>query len=69
MFPDPTTLGATRVAELGDAALFSISIPVSILGIVVAVWRFIIYYINLVIGGFVSLKILKNVVFFRDSNN
>jgi len=65
----PTTPGATGVAELGGAALFSIFVPVSILGIVVAVWRFIIYYINLVIGGFVSLKILKNVDLFGDSNN
>jgi glycosyltransferase 2 family protein len=36
-------------------------VPVSILGVVVAAWRLITYYLNLVIGGVVSVKILKDV--------
>lgn len=57
----PVTPGASGIAELGGAALFGILVPVSILGIVVAAWRLITYYLNLVIGGVVSIKILKDV--------
>jgi uncharacterized protein (TIRG00374 family) len=57
----PITPGASGIAELGGAALFGILVPVSILGVVVAAWRLITYYLNLVIGGVVSIKILKDV--------
>ncbi len=57
----PITPGASGIAELGGAALFGILVPVSILGVVVAAWRLITYYLNLVIGGVVSVKILKDV--------
>lgn len=57
----PVTPGASGIAELGGAALFGILVPVSILGVVVAAWRLITYYLNLVIGGVVSVKILKDV--------
>ncbi|MCL7415349.1 MAG: flippase-like domain-containing protein [ANME-2 cluster archaeon] len=62
----PITPGASGIAELGGAALFGILVPVSILGIVVVVWRLITYYINLVLGGLVSVKILKDVDLYRD---
>lgn len=57
----PVTPGASGIAELGGAALFGILVPVSILGVVVAAWRLITYYLNLVIGAVVSVKILKDV--------
>lgn len=57
----PVTPGASGIAELGGAALFGILVPVSILGVVVAAWRLITFYLNLVIGGVVSVKILKDV--------
>lgn len=56
----PVTPGASGVAELGGAALFGLLVPVSILGIVVAGWRMITYYINLIVGGFFSIKILTD---------
>ncbi len=62
----PITPGASGIAELGGAALFGILVPVSILGIVVAIWRLITYYVNIVLGGLVSVKILKNGDLFRD---
>ena len=57
----PVTPGASGVAELGGAALFGIFVPVFILGVVVVAWRLITYYLSLVIGGVVSIKILKDV--------
>ncbi|MCD4810481.1 MAG: flippase-like domain-containing protein [Methanosarcinales archaeon] len=65
----PVTPGASGVAELGGAALFGILVPVSILGIVVAAWRLITYYLNLVIGGVVSVKILKDVDILSEWNS
>lgn len=62
----PITPGASGIAELGGAALFGILVPVSILGIVVAVWRLITYYVNIILGGLVSVKILKNEDLFGD---
>ena len=65
----PVTPGASGIAELGGAALFGILVPVSILGVVVAAWRLINYYLNLVIGGVVSVKILKDVDIFSGWNS
>ncbi|MBC2698381.1 MAG: flippase-like domain-containing protein [ANME-2 cluster archaeon] len=65
----PVTPGASGIAELGGAALFGILVPVSILGIVVAAWRLITYYLNLVIGGAVSVKILKDVDILSEWNS
>ena len=65
----PVTPGASGIAELGGAALFGILVPVSILGVVVAAWRLITYYLNLVIGGVVSVKILKDVDIFSGWNS
>ncbi|MBW6517001.1 MAG: flippase-like domain-containing protein [ANME-2 cluster archaeon] len=62
----PITPGASGIAELGGAALFGILVPVSILGIVVTIWRLITYYLNIVLGGLVSVKILKNGDLLRD---
>lgn len=57
----PVTPGASGVAEVGGAALFGILVPVSILGVVVAAWRLITYYLNLVVGGLVSVRMLRRV--------
>lgn len=56
----PATPGASGVAELGAASLFSVFVNSSILGITVMAWRTLTYHLNLLIGGFVSLKVLKD---------
>lgn len=56
----PATPGASGVAELGAASLFSVFVNSSILGITVVAWRALTYYLNLLIGGFVSLKLLRD---------
>jgi len=54
----PTTPGSSGVAEIGLASLYSALIPAPLLGVFTVLWRLIVYYTNLVTGGFVSLKIL-----------
>ena len=59
----PTTPGSSGVAELGATTLFSVFVPTYILGIVVISWRAFTYYLNLLVGGFVSFKILRDTGF------
>jgi uncharacterized protein (TIRG00374 family) len=56
----PATPGASGVAELGAATIFSVFINAPIIGIAVIAWRAITYYMNLLIGGLMSLKVIKD---------
>ncbi|MEA1984896.1 MAG: flippase-like domain-containing protein [Euryarchaeota archaeon] len=56
----PATPGSSGVAELGATTLFSVFVPTYLLGIVVVSWRAFTFYTNLLVGGFVSFKILKD---------
>lgn len=58
----PTTPGAVGVTEVTLGSLYYPLIENhAILGVFVVVWRLFTYYINLVVGGIVSLKVLKDV--------
>ncbi|MDQ1276235.1 MAG: glycosyltransferase 2 family protein [Euryarchaeota archaeon] len=61
----PATPGASGVAELGAASIFSIFVDSSILGITVLAWRALTYHMNLLIGGLASLKIVKDMNLIR----
>ncbi|MGP8337544.1 MAG: lysylphosphatidylglycerol synthase transmembrane domain-containing protein [Methanosarcinaceae archaeon] len=54
------TPGASGVAELGATTLLSAFVTPSIIGITVVAWRALTYYMNISVGGFVSVKILKD---------
>lgn len=56
----PATPGSSGIAELGATTLFSVFVPSSILGIIVVAWRALTFYMNLVVGGIISFKILKD---------
>jgi glycosyltransferase 2 family protein len=55
----PLTPGSSGVAELAATSLFSVFMPASILGIAVLAWRAFTFYVNILVGGFVSLRLLK----------
>ncbi|MDY6931232.1 MAG: lysylphosphatidylglycerol synthase transmembrane domain-containing protein [Halobacteriota archaeon] len=58
----PSTPGAVGVTEVTLASLYSIMIDnIALLGVFVLLWRFITYYINLIVGGIVSLKVLRDI--------
>lgn len=59
------TPGAGGVAELGASTLFSFFVASSLIGIVVVAWRAITFYMNLAVGGFVSLKIIKDTDYIK----
>lgn len=56
----PLTPGSSGVAEFAAISIFSAFMPVSILGIAVAAWRAFTFYTNILVGGFVSFKLLKD---------
>lgn len=56
----PATPGASGVAELGAASIFSIFVSSSILGITVIAWRTLTYHLNLLLGGLMSLKVFRD---------
>jgi uncharacterized protein (TIRG00374 family) len=56
----PATPGGSGVAELGAASIFLLFVSSSVLGITVLVWRALTYHLNLLLGGIMSLKILRD---------
>ncbi len=56
----PATPGASGIAEFGAMSLFSVYVTSSILGITVITWRALTFYMNIFVGSFVSIKILKD---------
>jgi uncharacterized protein (TIRG00374 family) len=56
----PLTPGSSGVAEFAAISLFSVFMPASILGIAVLAWRALTFYTNILVGGFVSFKLLKD---------
>ncbi|MDY6965725.1 MAG: flippase-like domain-containing protein [Halobacteriota archaeon] len=60
----PIAPGGSGIAELGSASLYATVLPtenLQIIGIFVLVWRFVMYYTNLIVGGAVSLKVLQDI--------
>lgn len=55
----PLTPGSSGVAEFAASSLFSVFMSANILGIAVLAWRVFTFYVNILVGGFVSFKLLK----------
>lgn len=56
----PLTPGSSGIAEASMAYLYSKFVSNGILGILVGIWRFVTYILNIVIGLFVNIRILKS---------
>ncbi len=55
----PTTPGSSGVAEVSITSLFAVGVQKSVLGVFVLTFRFLTYYVNLIVGGLYNLKMLK----------
>ena len=62
----PLTPGNSGIAEVGASSLYAAFVGSSILGIFVMAWRGIIYHVNLAVGGFVSLSMLKDMQLMKE---
>lgn len=56
IIPYMPTPGASGMAELGFASIFVSFIPRGIIGLVTFLWRFISFYLVLIIGGFITFR-------------
>jgi uncharacterized protein (TIRG00374 family) len=61
----PLTPGSSGVAEFAAISIFSFFVSANVLGIAVAAWRAFTFYANLILGGFVSFKLLKDTELIR----
>jgi uncharacterized protein (TIRG00374 family) len=52
------TPGASGIAELGGFSLFALICPKELLGIYVLLWRFFTFYISVIIGGLVLIRMV-----------
>jgi glycosyltransferase 2 family protein len=55
----PLTPGSSGIAEAGAYSMYSLFIPVSIVGIFVVVWRVVLYYFNIALGILSSILIVR----------
>jgi hypothetical protein len=53
------TPGASGIAETGGMGLFSLVCPRHLIGIFVILWRFFSYYLSVIIGGFIILRLIS----------
>jgi glycosyltransferase 2 family protein len=56
----PLTPGNSGIAEVSTATIYSVFVSTSVLGIFILGWRVVTYYLNLIVGGLVSIRILQN---------
>lgn len=55
----PLTPGASGVAEISATSLYALIVPTSILGVFVLLWRFIMFYFNVIVGVIGSMIIFR----------
>ena len=55
----PLTPGASGVTELSTSSLYALIIPSGMIGIFVILWRFVTFYLNIILGAIASLAIFK----------
>ena len=58
--PFSPTPGGSGAAELGFAGIFSPFVPSYLLGAFTTIWRFVTFYITLIVGGIYFSKMLKD---------
>ena len=64
----PLTPGSSGIAEIGMTSLYAILVESAVLGVFVFIWRFVMFYMNLVIGGIVGGALSLNVLRSRQSD-
>ena len=55
----PLTPGASGVTELSTSSLYALIIPSGMIGIFVILWRFVTFYLNIILGVIAGLAIFK----------
>ncbi len=61
----PLTPGGSGIAELSASSFYGLFVPSSIVGVFVVLWRFILYYVNIIIGLLSSIIIVRREMILR----
>jgi glycosyltransferase 2 family protein len=61
----PLTPGSSGVVELSTSSLYALLIPSGMIGIFVLLWRFVTFYLNIVLGAFAGVAIFKREIKYR----
>jgi glycosyltransferase 2 family protein len=63
----PLTPGSSGVIELSTSSLYGLLIPTGMIGIFVLLWRFVTFYLNIVLGAIAGLAIFRREIELRKS--
>jgi glycosyltransferase 2 family protein len=61
----PLTPGSSGIVELSTSSLYALLIPSGMIGIFVLLWRFVTFYLNIVLGAFAGVAIFKREIDHR----
>ena len=62
----PLTPGSSGITELSTTSLYAMIIPTGMIGIFVLLWRFITFYLNIILGAIAGLAIFKREIGRRE---
>jgi uncharacterized protein (TIRG00374 family) len=63
----PLTPGNSGIAEISTASIYSLFVSTTILGVFVLAWRMVTYYLNILVGGIISIKILNDTAVLEEA--
>lgn len=63
----PLTPGSSGVVELSTSSLYALLIPSGMIGIFVLLWRFVTFYLNIVLGAVAGLAIFRREIELRNT--
>jgi glycosyltransferase 2 family protein len=64
----PLTPGSSGITEISTSSLYSLIVPTGMLGIFVLLWRFVTFYLNIILGSLAGLLIVHREVTVRSKN-
>jgi uncharacterized protein (TIRG00374 family) len=65
----PLTPGASGVTELSTSSLYALIIPSGMIGIFVILWRFVTFYLNIILGAVAGLAIFKRELRYKEKED
>ena len=62
----PLTPGSSGITELSTSSLYALIIPSGMIGIFVLLWRFVTFYLNIILGSLAGLAIFKRELAYQE---
>jgi uncharacterized protein (TIRG00374 family) len=62
----PLTPGSSGITELSTSSLYALLIPSGMIGIFVLLWRFVTFYLNIILGSIAGLAIFKRELSYQE---